>query len=221
MIRKKSVYLKMTKIDEVRKIAKTYFKKPVSGHDWFHIERVYQTAIEIGKVEEANMSILKPAALLHDIAKKKEDMGKTKCHAQEGAKMAKKILNDLGYPKEKIKQIAYAIKVHRYKRQIKPKTLEAQILQDADRIDVLGAIGVGRIFSYGGEHKRPMHNPKIPPQSYYDSNSATTVNHFFEKICKLKPDTFNTKTGRQIANERYKYSRNFVKRFLLEWKGKL
>jgi len=208
----------MTKINEVKKIAKTYFKKPVSGHDWFH---VYRIAVKIGKAEEADMSILKPAALLHDIARKKEDMVKVECHAQEGAKMAKKILNNLSYSKEKIKKIAYAISVHRYKSQIKPKTLEAQILQDADRLDALGAISVGRIFSYGGEHKRPMYNPKIPPKPYYDSNAVTCINHFFEKIFKLKPKTFNTKTGRQIAKERYKYSRNFVKRFLLEWKGKL
>jgi len=120
----------MNKIKEVEKIAKTYFKNPVSGHDWFHVERVFRTALKIGKTEKADMSILKPAVLLHDIARKKEDIGKVKCHAQEGAKIAKKILNDLGYPKEKIKQITYAIKVHRYKRQIKPKTLEAQILQE-------------------------------------------------------------------------------------------
>jgi len=211
----------MTKINEVKKIAKTYFKNPVSGHDWFHVERVYRIAVRIGKAEKADMTILKPAVLLHDIARKKEDLGKIKCHAQEGAKMAKKILSNLDYSKEKINQIAYAISVHRYKLQIKPKTLEAQILQDADRLDALGAINVGRVFSYGGEHRRPIYDPKIPPKPYYNSDATTSLNHFFEKILKLKPKTFNTKTGRQIAKERYQYSKNFVKRFLLEWRGKL
>jgi len=211
----------MNKIKEIEKIAKTYFKNPVSGHDWFHVERVFRTALKIGKTEKADMSILKPAVLLHDIARKKEDMGKVKCHAQEGAKMAKKILNKLNYPQEKIEKIIYAIGVHRYKLQIKPKTLEAQILQDADRLDALGAVSVGRIFSYGGEHKRPIYDPKIPPKSFYDSDAATCLNHFFEKIFKLKPETFNTKTGRLWAKERYRYSKSFVKRFLLEWQGKL
>lgn len=211
----------MSELDQIAKISKKYFKNPVTGHDWFHVERVYQIAIKIGKDEKANIGILKPATLLHDIARKKEDMGKIKCHAQEGVKMARKILKNFNFPEEKIEKIAYVIKVHRYKQQIKPKTLEAQILQDADRLDSLGAINVGRIFSYGGEHKRPMHDPKIPPKSHYGSNSATSINHFFEKIFKLKPKTFNTKAGQQLALERYRYTKNFVKRFLQEWEGKL
>jgi uncharacterized protein len=139
----------------------------------------------------------------------------------EGANMARKILRNLNYSKEKIERIAYAIENHRYKKQAVPKSLEAKILQDADRLDAIGAVSIGRIFSYGGEHKRPMYDPKIPPKSYYDSNAATSINHFFEKNLLLEPDTFNTKMACQIAQERYKYTKNFVERFLKEWGGKL
>lgn len=208
-------------INRIKKIAKSYFKNPVAGHDWFHVERVYKLAVKIGKSERADMSILKPAVLLHDIARKKEDRGEIDCHAKEGAKMAIKILLRLNYPKKKAKQIAYVIEAHRFRQKMRSKTLEAGVLQDADRLDALGAVSIGRIFSYGGEHKRPMYDPKIPSKSFYDSNAATSINHFFEKIFHLQPKTFNTQTARQIAKERYKFSKKFVKRFLQEWQGEL
>lgn len=211
----------MTKIDKIKKIAKTYFVNAVAGHDWFHVERVYRSAVKIGKKEKANLKIIKPAALLHDIARKKEDLRKVDCHAEEGAKMAKKILTGLGYKESQIKKIAYAIESHRYRKQIKPKTLEAKILQDADRLDALGAISIGRIFSYGGEHQRPLYDPGKPPKTYYDSHAATSINHFFEKIFDLKPELFNTKTARLLAKERYSYTKQYVERFLKEWEGKL
>lgn len=207
----------MNKIKKIEKIAKSYFKNPVAGHDWFHVERVYRMAIKIGKQEKANMEILKPAALLHDIARKKEDTGKIECHAKEGSKMARKILKELDFTSDKIEKIAYAINVHRYKLQLKPTTLEAQILQDVDRLDALGAICIGRIFTYGGEHKRPMYDPRIPPQPNYTSNAATSINHFFEKILKLKPETFNTKMTQKIAQQRYQFTKEFIERFLKEW----
>jgi len=210
-----------TKIDKIARIAKSFFKNAVAGHDWFHVERVYNLAIKIGKIEKADFDLLKTAALLHDIARKYEDLGKVKCHGEGGAKIAKKILSDLRFSKEEIEKICYAIKAHRYKTQTKPITLEAKILQDADRLDALGAICISRVFSYGGEHLRPIYDPKIPPNPHYTSNAATSINHFFEKILKLKPETFNTKTGRKIAKDRYKYTQEFVERFLKEWKGKL
>ena len=209
----------MDKINKIRDIAKTYFINPVAGHDWFHVERVYKLGIKIGKSEKANIDVLKVAVLLHDIARKDEDSGKIKCHAKEGSKMAKEILTAIGFPKAEIIKICYAIKVHRYQTQIKPTTLEGKILQDADRLDALGAICIGRIFSYGGEHLRPMYDPKIPPSPHYTSNAATSLNHFFEKILKLKPETFNTKSAKKIAEQRYNFTKKFVERFLKEWKG--
>lgn len=211
----------MNKIKKIIQIAKSYFQNPVAGHDWFHVERVYKNAFKIGKNENADMDILEAAVFLHDIARKKEDMGKTECHAKEGAKMAKTILKSLDYREKDIEEISEAIKDHRYREQIKPKTQTGRILQDADRLDALGAVSIARIFSYGGEHKRPIYDPKIPPKSYYDSNAATSLNHFFEKIFHLKPAGFHTKLGQEIAKERYTYIQNFVKRFLKEWSGEL
>lgn len=211
----------MQDIEKIKTIARGYFKNAVAGHDWFHVERVYRLARIIGKAEKADMSIIEPAALLHDIARRKEDSQEVECHATEGAHMAAGILRKLGYPEEKIQKIAYCIDVHTYRKQIKPKFLEAQIMQDADRLDALGAIAIGRIFSYGGEHKRPMHNPKIKPAKHYVSNAATSINHFYEKILKMTPSSFNTKTARRIAKGRYAFVKEYVDRFLKEWDGKI
>lgn len=210
----------MINTNKIIKIAKTYFVNPAAGHDWSHVERVYNLAKKIGKAENANMEILEPAVLFHDIARKKEDSGEIACHAEEGAMMVKEILQKINYPDGLIDQISYAISVHRYRLNINPKTLEAKILQDADRLDALGAISIGRIFTYGGEHKRLMYDPKQPPKNYYNSDAATSLNHFFEKILHLKPETFKTETGKLIAKERYQYSKDFVERFLAEWEGK-
>lgn len=210
----------MKNINKIIKIAKTYFVNPAAGHDWSHVERVYNLSLKIGKAEEAKMEILKPAVFLHDIARKKEDLGKITCHAQEGAIMAKEILQKIKYPEDLIDQIFYAISIHRYRLKVEPQTLEAKILQDADRLDALGAISIGRVFTWGGEHKRPMYDPQIPPKSSYNSDAATSLNHFFEKILYLKPETFKTQTGKHLAEERYQYSKNFVERFLTEWEGK-
>jgi uncharacterized protein len=210
----------MKNTDKIIKIAKTYFVNPVAGHDWFHVERVYNLARKIGQAEKADMEILEPAALLHDIARKKEDSGKIECHAQEGAKMAKEILQKINYPENLIDQISYAISVHRYRLKINPETLEAKILQDADRLDALGAISIGRVFTYGGGHKLPMYDPDLPPKDYYNSNAATSLNNFFERVLPLKPETFKTETGKLIAKERYQYTKDFVERFLAEWEGK-
>lgn len=211
----------MNKIKKIIQIAKNYFQNPIAGHDWFHVGRVYKNALKISKNENVDMDILEAAVFLHDIARKKEDAGKTECHAKEGAKMARKILSDLDFPKNKIDPVAYAIESHRYRSQVKPETLEAKILQDADRLDALGATSIGRIFSYGGAHNRPIYDPNLPPKSYYDSNAATSINHFFEKTFQLKPETFNTKTARKIAEEKYSYMKDFVERFLKEWQGEV
>jgi uncharacterized protein len=211
----------MGDIDEIRRIAEGYFDKSAAGHDWHHVERVYRMAVKIGKAEGADMSVLEPAALLHDIARRKEGEGAVECHAAEGARMARQILKEISYPDDKIEKIAYCIDVHRYRKQIKPTTLEAQALQDADRLDALGAICIGRCFTYGGAKGRPMYDPDIKPAEKYESKAATSMNHFFEKILKITPESFNTKTARGIAKERYAFVKGYVERFLKEWKGEI
>ena len=197
-----------------------YFK--CTSHDFFHTLRVYNMATRIAKKEKADMEIVQAAALLHDIGRHKEERDPSLCHAEESAKMAPAILKSIKFPENKIGKVLHCIKVHRYSKGIRPETKEAEILQDADRLDALGAICIARVFSYGGQKNRLLYDPDVKPKKEYKSGlNTTSLNHFYEKILKIKPDTFKTKIARQIAKERYKYLKNFVERFKKEWEGKL
>ena len=208
-------------LEELKDKIKHYFTD--AGHTFDHTERVYHMAVKIAKDEKADLEIVKAAALLHDIGRPKENPDKEICHAEESAKMAPAILKKVGFPEEKIKGVLHAIKVHRYSKQLKAETKEAAILQDADRLDALGAVAIGRIFSYGGKKNRPMHNPnlKINPAYTVKSKAKTSMHHFYEKILKIKPETFHTRLARKIAKERYTFTKQFVSRFEKEWKGEL
>ena len=139
--------------------------------------------------------------------------------AEKGAEMCKPILEKLGYTAEQIKIISDAIRTHRYKNQLKPNSKVGEILQDADRLDLLGAIGVARIFTRGGERGSPLYDPNIKPDKVYRSGMSTAINHFYEKVLKVNSDSFHTETAKQIAKSRYIYSKQFVERFLKEWEG--
>lgn len=205
--------------DELREKIQSYFEKH-GGHDFTHTERVYKNALKISEGERVNLDVVKVAALLHDVARDMEDSGKINCHAEEGAKIAGKILTEMNFPQDKIKKIVYVIKVHRYSKNLKAETKEAEILQDADRLDALGAICIARVFRYGAKEGRPIYDPKIPPKKVYKSDAETSLNHFYEKILKIKPETFNTKKAQEIAKERYAFVKEFVERFVDEWEGK-
>jgi len=166
------------------------------------------------------LDVVKAAALLHDIARAMEDEGKIEDHAAEGAKMVRKVLEEVDFPKEKIDQVAYCIEAHRFRKGIAARTLEARILQDADRLDILGAIGIARVFSRGGWGNIPLHDPSIPPKEKYDGRSLTSINHIYEKILRAK-DRMNTRTAREIAEGRHKFVEQFLERFLREWKGEI
>jgi len=205
---------------ELKKEVQPYFKYS-GGHGFDHVERVYNMAVRIAKEEKADIDVVGIAALLHDIARHMEDTGgKDVCHAEEGANMAPKILKKYNLPKEKINNIIHCIRVHRYSLGLKPETKEAEIIQDADRLDSLGAICIARVFGYSGEKNRPFHVPKSRPKKKYAGPSETSINHFFEKILNIKPENFNTKLARQIAKKRYGFIKVFVDRFLNEWEGK-
>lgn len=208
--------------NEMKENIQVYFVNGGS-HSFDHTQRVYNLAMRLAKNEPVDSDILKAAVLLHDIARKKEDEVNGKiCHAKEGSIIANEILGNSGFPKEKIERVCYAIKIHRHSLGIKPETIEAAILQDADRLDALGAITVGRMFSSGGETGKPMYNPNIPLDKEcptYDSYS--TIHGFYNKILKLKSETFNTYEAREIAKGRYEFVEEFLDRFLKEWEGKL
>jgi uncharacterized protein len=208
--------------DDLKEKILHYFEE-TGGHEFEHTERVYKLAIHIAQTEKADLDILRAAALLHDIARKKqEDMNDTICHAKEGGKMAKEILEKSSFPKEKIDAVSYAIEAHRYSKNIKPETTEAAIIQDGDRLEALGSIAIARIFSYNGKRNIKIHDPKVLPKEEYgvDQINSTAINHFHEKIFKIKPETFNTKTGKEMARDRYEFTKEYVDRFMKEWEGK-
>jgi uncharacterized protein len=204
--------------NRIRKRTAQYYKH--SHHDKYHIERVYNLALRLAQEEKADLDTVKAAVLLHDIARAQEDEGAIDDHACEGAKMARKILSEVKFPKEKIPNVIHCIETHRFRRRLIPKTLEAKILQDADRLDIIGAIGIARVFTRGGWSNTPIHDPTIKPKIKYDGKSETSVNHIQEKLLGIR-DTINTKTAKKIAEERHRYVEQFLDRLLKEWKAEI
>ena len=183
-----------------------------SAHDFQHIKRVYKNAEVIGRREGADMKILLPAALLHDLVVYPKASAKTSKSADDSADMAEKLLRSFRYPQDKIDKICYCIRTHSYSKRLVPATLEGKILQDADRLDALGAIGIARTFSVGGSEKRPFYNPDDP---FWKSNRELndrewTLDHFQTKLLKLK-DSMHTNTARKMGQERAKFMGLFIK----------
>jgi uncharacterized protein len=209
--------LKMLKEEFVRKL----YESSKEGHDFFHVERVHRFAMKIAEKEKADSEIVDAAAWLHDIARAKEDRAECECHAAEGAKMAKKILSEIDFPKEKIEAVAHAIEVHRFSKGKQAETTEAKILQEADRLDAIGAICIARVFMYNGHRGLPMYEPGREPDKEYHGQDTNAINHFYEKVLKIKPETFHTKIGKEMAKERYAFIQKFLKRFKEEWDAKI
>ena len=203
--------------------AKKYYdklNKEDFSHDANHLLRVERLAKRIAKSENADIEIIEASCLLFDIARILEDKGKVKDHAVEGGKIARKILEKIGFPKEKIEDVAYAILVHRKSKGITPKTIEAKILQDADYLDALGAIDVARVIAsslQSKKYKRPIYCELLG-----DCNENKSAIHYLLheiRHPKLQPNKFHTKLGRQLAKERYNFLKTFTYRFIDEWKG--
>lgn len=204
--------------EEIRKKSEAFFTH--SHHSKSHVERVYNLAIRIAKTENADLDIVKASTLLHDVARAMEDEGKIDDHAAEGAKMAREILEEINFPKEKAEKVVHCIEVHRFRNGMEAESMEAKILQDADRLDMVGAVGIARVFARGGWQNMPIHDPSIPPKQRYDGKSLTSVNHIYEKILKVK-NTLNTDTAKEIAEERHRFVEEFLGRFLKEFKGEI
>jgi len=191
------------------------------GHDWYHIERVWLTARYIREQEgTGDLLTIELAALLHDISDAKFNGGDD----EKGSRMAADFLRGQGVDQERLDHIQNIIKHVSYKggfAQDQISSMEFQIVQDADRLDAIGAIGIARAFNYGGFKNRPIHNPEKPLQEYSDSKAyhksdAPTINHFYEKLLKLK-DLMNTSTGQQMADVRHQYMLGFLDQFYREW----
>ena len=210
-------------IDKTILFVKTTLAQAEGGHDWFHIERVYKNALLIAESEKCDMEIVQLGALLHDIADSKfhngdESIGpKTARAFLESEKVEPTIIDHVIAIIENI-----SFKGGKVERQF--SSIELDIVQDADRLDAIGAIGIARTFNYGGFKNRALYNPEIAPnltmtKDEYKNNEAPTINHFYEKLLLLK-DKMNTQTGKQIAQDRHRYMEDFLEQFYAEWEGK-
>ena len=191
-------------IERTREYARHFFERE-GTHGFSHVERVFNLCLHIGKEEGADLEVLALAALLHDVARPLESAGKVEDHAAEGARIARHFLRSIGYPEEKVEAVAHAIEAHRFSRGPEPETLEAKILSDADKLDAIGAIGVARVFMYSGEHGRSIED---------------SLEHFEGKILKLK-DLMYTETARRLAEERHRFTEEFIERIRREIEGEI
>jgi len=212
----------MTLIDNTIVFVKEQLQNAEGGHDWFHIERVYKNALLIAEEEKCNLEIVKLGALLHDIADSKFHHGDETI----GPKIARNLLENEKVSEDTISHVLSIIENISFKGGNFDKNFtskELDIVQDADRLDALGAIGIARTFNYGGFKNRPIYNPNIAPnlnmsKDEYKNSEAPTLNHFYEKLLLLK-DRMNTDSGKKIAQERHHFMEKFLSQFYAEWDG--
>lgn len=191
-----------------------------AGHDWFHIERVWKLSKKIAETENCNQEVVELAALLHDIADPKFHNGDETL----ALKVSREFLESQNAEEELIEQVLFIIKNISFKNRAEvPQNLpvELKIVQDADRIDAIGAIGIGRTFNFGGFKNNPMYDPNVEPKlnmskEEYKKSNGTTINHFYEKLLLLK-DLMNTEKGKEIAGERHDFMLKFLDQFYKEW----
>ena len=194
------------------------------GHDWFHIERVYRLALHIGEKEAADLFVVSLGALLHDIADSKFHNG----DEEIGPAIAREFLSQQKVSEEVIFHVVKIIENISFKGGNEKQqfySAELSVVQDADRLDAMGAIGIARTFNYGGFKNRPLYDPKVAPnlnmkKEEYKASTAPTINHFYEKLLLLK-DRMNTEVGKEMALERHQFMLEFLDRFYKEWEGRL
>ncbi len=208
------------RITRLREISTRYSLQEGGSHGPDHTERVLQNALAIGAAMNARLDILAPAALLHDIGRSRESTSKgTFCHADLGAEMAEEILQDLGYSAEDQAAICHCIRSHRFRDEQEPESLEAKILYDADKLDSIGAIGIGRAFLFAGQIGARLHNADQDPNSTAAySGEDTAYREFLVKMSRVKSQMF-TPIGRKIARRRHEFMETFFSQLNLEIYG--
>jgi uncharacterized protein len=211
-------------IEQTIAFVKTQLTDAEGGHDWWHIHRVWKTAQHIAAAEKADDLVVALGALLHDIADSKFHNG----DETVGPRKAREWLLSLGVEEPVIEHVENIITHISFKggnHQQPFKSIELDIVQDADRLDAIGAIGIARAFNYGGFKNRALYDPTVKPnmnmnKEEYKTNKAPTINHFYEKLLLLK-DRMNTETGKQLARQRHEFMESYLKQFYGEWDGKL
>ncbi|MCP1299735.1 HD domain-containing protein [Chryseobacterium sp. S0630] len=207
-------------IDNTVAFVKEKLEGTEAGHDWFHIERVWKLAAQIAETEDCDKEVVELSALLHDIADPKFHNGDETI----APKIARAFLEEQNVSEEIIQKVLFVIENISFKnRDQAPENppIELQIVQDADRIDAIGAIGIARTFNFGGFKNNLMYHPDMKPKlgmskEEYKKSNGTTINHFYEKLLLLK-DMMNTEKGKQMAQERHNYMLNFLDQFYKEW----
>lgn len=205
-------------IHETAMYVRLQFEQEASGHDWWHIQRVWNLAVKIAKHEKADLFLVEMAALLHDLDDWKLNV------ANDKGKRSENWMKKLGVPVSKIARIEAIIDQVSFKGagvDTTPGCIEAMIVQDADRLDAMGAIGIARTFAYGGNRNRLIYDPNIKPEMHLDFDSykktnTPTINHFYEKLLLLK-DRMNTDYGRRMAEERHRFMKSYLEQFFREW----
>ena len=210
-------------IEKTISFVKGELKNAEGGHDWFHTERVYKNALLIAKSEDVDVTIVALAALLHDIADPKFHDGDETI----GPRKASAFLLKQNVDSQVIEHVSKIIEHMSFKNSFDLNTdfssKEMEVVQDADRLDAIGAIGIARCFNYGGFKNRALYDPDISPnlnmtKAEYKASKAPTINHFYEKLLLLKSQ-MNTKTGQRIAAQRHRYMEGYLKQFFAEWNG--
>jgi uncharacterized protein len=209
-------------INNTIRFVKSQLENAEGGHDWFHIQRVYKNALTIASEENCNLVVVKLGALLHDIADSKFHNGDETI----GPNKARQFLESENVDPETITHVVAIISNLSFKGgnfENTFRSIELDIVQDADRLDAIGAIGIARTFNYGGFKNRALYNPSIPPntkmtQEEYKKSEAPTLNHFYEKLLLLK-DKMNTQKGRDLALTRHRFMEHFLSQFYAEWDG--
>jgi uncharacterized protein len=212
----------MSVLENTINFVKKQLEHAESGHNWFHMERVYNNALLLAKEETCNVEVVQLAALLHDIADSKFHNG----DETVGPKVAREFLTSEKVSEDTINHVVKIIENISFKGgnfEKKFTSKELEIVQDADRLDAIGAVGIARTFNYGGFKNREIYNPEIAPnlnmsKEEYKNSTAPTINHFYEKLLLLK-DKMNTETGKKIAQQRHDFMETFLAQFYTEWNG--
>ncbi|OLZ42294.1 phosphohydrolase [Natrinema saccharevitans] len=201
-------------LEAVRDRARPYFDDASPAHDWHHVQRVDRLAETLCErhPELADERVVRLAVYCHDVGRTKEDRGEIDDHATWGAREAERILGDCGADAATIERVQHCIRAHRYSNDVEPATLEAKLVSDADNLDALGAVGIARVFAYGGEIGDPIHDPAQSVEEDDTDAGATQYNHVHKKILDL-PARMYTDVGRDLAADRAAFVREYVARF--------
>jgi len=209
-------------VSRIKEEAGAFFRNARGSHDWDHTERVYRLCLRIGRKEKADLRVLELAALLHDVGRGEEDRTNGKiCHGRTGAALARGILERHGLDRASVRAVVHCIRTHRFRKRAVPRTLEARILFDADKLDSIGAVGVGRAFLFAGEVGARLHDKAIDVRKTRPyTREDTAYREYLVKLGRVK-DRMTTREGKRIAVERHRFMAAFFDRLNKETDGVL